>query len=589
MIREQLETTVAARPNSGYTRLDPWLCSIVPVVCVLLAHPFVEVGLNDDFSFARTAWIFARTGHFRYFGWGEMPLGWQVVWAAPFVRIFGPTYAAVRISNLVLFFLTLFLFHAVLRRCALGREQAAFGTLVLGLSPILLPVSGTFMTDTGSILATVACLYSALRVVQAESDRSRLLWLSAGFLAGAIGGTSRQTTWVAAITLLGTAAWLRRRQRSLPIAAYVLGVLTVAFAVFVTRWYHHQPFHQSEPLLLGSFSLSMSSRLVKWTVDSFFCLLLTILPVGAYGAVRNARTRLWQWPVLLGAAVVAAWCAHHFTRSLPAQGWAPWLEGIIVFLIHGELGAAVPQWISPALSVLVFFFLFLFLWNIARSHGNPEASESSATRTTDWPELLVLLGVFTIAYVGLLAMRVIWIPIFDRYILPLSVVGIIVALHVATKRIPGGVGALAWIVLAAMGYCSMAGLHDWAAEARARQQAVQLLNAAGIPDTRMYAGFSIDGVTEIDARGGLSAPGSALPAGFDTTIKKPAGLPSSCDFFDAFVPAVYPDYVLRYSPGPCLEPSRYRTFPYRRWLPFGSSQSLQILKYTPDSGGLPTR
>ena len=41
------------------------------------------MGLIDDFSYVRTAFLFARTGHYVYNGWTTAMLGAQIVWAAP--------------------------------------------------------------------------------------------------------------------------------------------------------------------------------------------------------------------------------------------------------------------------------------------------------------------------------------------------------------------------------------------------------------------------------------------------------------------------------------------------------------------------
>src|SRR5580658_7821284 len=80
-------------PNSGALR---WvclrhgvLCGLLVVVAVLACRPFGAIGYLDDWSTARTAQVFAQTGHVRYNGWEAATEGWQILWGALFVRIFG--------------------------------------------------------------------------------------------------------------------------------------------------------------------------------------------------------------------------------------------------------------------------------------------------------------------------------------------------------------------------------------------------------------------------------------------------------------------------------------------------------------------
>ena len=70
-------------------RLTAVLCALTLAACVLAARPFAETGMNDDFSYIRTAQVFADTGHIVFNGWGAPMLGWQVLPAALFIKLFG--------------------------------------------------------------------------------------------------------------------------------------------------------------------------------------------------------------------------------------------------------------------------------------------------------------------------------------------------------------------------------------------------------------------------------------------------------------------------------------------------------------------
>jgi hypothetical protein len=60
--------------------------------CVLVARPFVSMGVIDDWSYIWTARVLANTGHLTYNGWATAMLGWQVYLGALFIKLFGFSY-----------------------------------------------------------------------------------------------------------------------------------------------------------------------------------------------------------------------------------------------------------------------------------------------------------------------------------------------------------------------------------------------------------------------------------------------------------------------------------------------------------------
>ena len=72
---------------------DGLLCGCLIVLSVLISFPFAEMGFNDDFSYVKTAYDYARTGHLIYNGWAAPMLGWQAVWGSWFIRLFGFSFS----------------------------------------------------------------------------------------------------------------------------------------------------------------------------------------------------------------------------------------------------------------------------------------------------------------------------------------------------------------------------------------------------------------------------------------------------------------------------------------------------------------
>ena len=107
------------------------VCGLVVVVCILACRPFAEIGFIDDWSMARTARIFAQTGHVAYNGWAAMPEGWQIAWGAFFIRLFGYSYTTIRLSLLPVVFASIYLFHLILVQFRFTQTHANFGALAL--------------------------------------------------------------------------------------------------------------------------------------------------------------------------------------------------------------------------------------------------------------------------------------------------------------------------------------------------------------------------------------------------------------------------------------------------------------------------
>ena len=139
------------------------ICALIFTACFLAAWPIAEMGFNDDWSYIKSAQVFAQTGHLVYSGWAMAMLGWQVLWGALFVRLFGLSFTAVKLSTFPLAIGILLLFHAVQVRFGISSRNAIVGTLTLGLSPLFMPLAASFirMFPDYSSLCSVSIVASA--------------------------------------------------------------------------------------------------------------------------------------------------------------------------------------------------------------------------------------------------------------------------------------------------------------------------------------------------------------------------------------------------------------------------------------------
>src|SRR6202051_521092 len=77
-------------------------CIALLLLAAAVTDPRLEMGVNDDWSYAHTAREFASTGHIAYNGWAVAMLLPQIVWAAVFIKLFGFSFLILRLSTLVL-------------------------------------------------------------------------------------------------------------------------------------------------------------------------------------------------------------------------------------------------------------------------------------------------------------------------------------------------------------------------------------------------------------------------------------------------------------------------------------------------------
>src|ERR1700756_4690376 len=188
------------------------LCSFLVLICILATYPVAEMGFVDDWSYVKTAFVFARTGHIVYNGWATAMLGWAIPWGALFIKLFGFSFTAVRLSTLPLAMASVYLLHASLIRFGITARNAVLGALTLGLSPLFLPLAASYMTDVAGLFCILLCLYLCQRALAAHSARTTILWLTCAALTNIAGGTVRQIAWLGTLVMVPSTAWLVRKR-----------------------------------------------------------------------------------------------------------------------------------------------------------------------------------------------------------------------------------------------------------------------------------------------------------------------------------------------------------------------------------------
>ncbi len=549
------------------------VCAVLLAFCALLIYPVLEMGTNDDWSYARTALEFARTGHIVYNGWASMMLGWQVIWGALFIKLFGFSFLALRVSTLIVAMAATYLLYLILVRFGVSAPSAGIGTLTVALSPIFLPLATNFMSDVPGLFCILLCLYLCQRALAATSSRAAVGWLWAATGTNLLGGTVRQIVWLGVLLMIPSAGWLLRKQRGIPVAVAVQWLLGVAWIAACMYWYKQQPYSVPEKLIDGPVTGAVLRHLAGQILRTILSILLFGLPVlGAWAGVMRRTTRRARGVAVGCAVAVLALLALSWRRGTLIDWVPPWLGNLVTpngIMRDQELLGAKTIVLHGAVRLGLLFVIAAVTITLISSIASrlPRRFPIPSGQFT-WTQTGILLGPFTLAYLALLMPRGAFFTIFDRYLLIPLVVFVIVTLRYYTERIGPKLPVMSAVLLLPLTMYAVSTSHDQFAQDRARLQAADALRASGVPRTGMDVGFEYDGWTQLEAGGHINSPQIELPAGAYHPVAHGSTTAQPCRFWYLdYTPVVHPAYMVTFQPMPCLAPSRFPPVEYRTWLP----------------------
>ena len=573
MSATQISPEIVASPEASTGAAKRWrnggLCALLVAACLWIAWPVSRMGFVDDFSYARTAQVFAQTGHFAYNGFATAMLGWQIVWGALFIKAFGFSFTILRVSMLPLAMASVFLFHEILRGFGVNPRNAVIGTLTLGLSPLFMPLADSFMTDIPGLLVILICLYCCQRAIASPTTRAAILWLGAASASSVVGGTVRQIVWLGALVMVPSAAWMLRRKRGMVPACALLWVASLAGVLLIMSWFAHQPYSVPEPILAPILYEGMKglAQIPGDVISSLLLALLLTSPIliAWAGKVRQLRPASVPKYVLL----VGAFFAMQFigTRSLP------WIGDLLQteFAAHRVAAQSVadlasfvlPLWARAVIGTFVVGTGLLLATDIRRAAGS---FAGRGMRNLEDCASLILLGPFTVSYFLLLCPRAAMGGLLDRYLLGILPVFIVwLLLFYQAKKGPAlPVSSVVLVFVSAL--LGTAGTHDWYAYERARVAAIDEVVASGVPRNQIQAGVEYDGWTQLLYEGHINSPRVRVPAG--AFHEPPAQIPQECQSdFAIAAPAVHPKFSVGFDPQRCFAPTVYAPVPFTKWLP----------------------
>lgn len=569
-------------------RVSALLSPALLLICSAIIYPVAEIGINDDWSYIKSAEVLAQTGHITYNGWATAMLGWQLLVGAAFAKLFGASFTAVRMGTLLVALATSFLVHRVFCRAGLTTANATFGALVFTLSPLFIPLALSFMSDIYGLFAIVLCMYPCLRAIEADSDRASTIWIAFASLSNVIGGTSRQIAWLGVLVMVPSTLWILRKRRHV-VERGVLLVIVSIFLIFASvLWFLRQPYSVPELIhpapVTGDKLLHMGKEYWMSTVSLilFLCPIFAVFIPSVLRSRRRLAVVIAVWVALcagMTAYVVAL--AHHRGVEMASISIAPPTRGIVTtygFVDVSPLKGMHPMLFPFGLQVIILsvalFAAAAFLGSLRRKDTRREMEQSS-DHAISGHDLLVLVVPFLLAYYALLLPRATFEIVFDRYLLPILFIFTLLLLRwyqgeqtadTASlthpwARIPriALIGQLVFVL------CTVIGVHDLFAIYRSRVKAINELLSAGIPDTAIDGGFEFNGMTQIEHVGYMNYLSIRVPR--QLSPAPPSTLPEACrPQDDSLTPVVMPRYTLSYSPDACGGESRFAPVTYQRWI-----------------------
>jgi hypothetical protein len=552
-------------------------CALTPILCYLLARPYAEIGIYDDWSFVKTAQVFAQTGHIAYNGWASPMLGWQACLGALFVKLFGFSFSAVRFATVIEATATAFLMQRIFMRAGMNSSNATLATLIFILSPLYLPLAFTFMTDVSGVLCIMACLYMCLRAVQAAREDSAIAWICSAALLNALDGTARQIAWLGVLVIVPSTVWLLRRSRRVLVAGSLSCIAGTTFVVAAMYWFAQQP--HAEPFSpisdrIGWESLKNVARACLLGGEQLIFLASPVLLM--YTRCLHSRNRQMM---VLCATVVLCFALMGFTLIHPGvlKWWVSPVEDSMTDNTFGKLNAMAVQ--ETGLPTAAYGLRFLMTGatilgilsfatcSLERAHERlfPERKWDSLS----WKELGIMIGPFSLAYITLLASIAAHREMFNRYLLPLLAVLLLMLMRYCQEAMKTHLPLASVILTVVLGGFSIAATHDGFALYRGYRSAIDVLRSGGIPATAIFEPWEFVGWTEIDQVGYINYPETQTAQAGSEPRLAPA-LPASCDDWSArfltSASAIHPVYAISVNPTECGGRVAFPLIAYRTWV-----------------------
>lgn len=476
------------------------------IIAIVLIDPRGEFPTTDDWAYRDSVRWLVNDGRLKFSDWTAANLLSNIAWGALFAYPSGASYLALRMSTLVAALLGAGALLRLLRLDGASPALAFLGAVCMLFNPLSMALSFSFMSDIGYTAAEILSV-----LLLAAAARYHVRWkFIAGWGAGLAALLARQIGqaiplgWAAGMMVAHPGRWRRLPLLALP----AIGFVTIQFAF--ERWLD---MNGLKPALFGRNSAGLLSSLIAWPRGSislagrllghcFFYFGLLAFPLTATVAATslNGKTRPRLIAAGIGGAATLGFFAFCAWRNVHFPTWSARGNVLTVVGLSADIaGPATPfpiLWVLTLLAIgggiamlglLGLLVIDYLKGRRPRSHFDVPAAAGTILLVTLTPILIVQLR-------------------FDRYLIPLLPMLIILIAAVARDRPVSDFGLRAGYVSAAvMAVMSIAGMHDAMATKRVQYRAFLDLTAR-TPADSVDAGWPINATFAFGRLGRIDDP-----------------------------------------------------------------------------------
>jgi len=472
---------------------DLIICALISLVWVAVAMAVGlrgEFPLNDDWAYAKTIQAMMQTGRFERMSWTWVPLYTNMVIGGVFSWLWGGfSHEALRASGIFMGWVGLIGSYLLMRQMGGSRGQGVLGTMMVGLNPLYLNLSFTFMTDVPFAALWIWSALLLLRGVQRPSPTA----LVCGALV-VIGATlSRQLglalllAFVVSVVLCHRNRWARYAVIGAGVGVVVACAVAVPSLLFDSQGSSGGQSVFSIPYIIRWVFLnpSLLHHLMKNGISCLLYLGVFVSPLVAMQMLSGVKTHRGL-VVATGIITAGAMVGLILTGKVMPTGLNVMYDmGLGPNTIPGhELlpqGSPVVWWVTTFVGVASIAWVF----GLIGTHLLK--TRLAITQDIGLVFLLLLMGIYLLP----LASRS---PFFDRYLIPVVPILVAVVYRIGPKSgQPTRWGlATAMVLLGCLGTYSILGTYDYMHRNRVRWGLIeQVLDRGASPET-MDGGFEFN-------------------------------------------------------------------------------------------------
>jgi hypothetical protein len=355
--------------------------------------------------------------------------------------------------------------------------------------------------------------------------------------------------------------------------------------VAAMHWFSQQPYSIAAPLVPNGINAKSAQNLVHFAWRGSGKILLFLLPVLLMfvASLRKGNRRMVV--VFAAVSIFFALLGLKLLRShgldsflLPNPGDYVSFTGVAdIYGLMGDrpyiLRLGLGRLLMVAAAIGMAGLLSVLFGKVTKLPSTARVSAS-----VSWHDLGVMLVPFGAAYLVLLTPLGSLGLFFDRYLLPLMMLSLLVLVRYYQERVGPKLPIASAILIGIFACIGVAATHDLFAMYRGFVAAYDEVRSGGVPATAITGSWENDAWTEIEAVGYFNDRRIRIPS--DAYVPQPVfAYAAGCDgsFLDR-TPAIKPLYSLSFDPAKCGGRSAFSPVIYHTWLA-PHDTSIYIVKF----------